>query len=138
MCLPQLRVSPIGGMPIQTEAQRDEGAHMGAPLHSHDPTRPQMFSSSGAVSSASRSLKNWRLQKLSVTVLERGQMGQEASSAGAGILAPRAEMEEAGPLAQLLLASRKIYPEFVKQVSGRSGLEHRLQHLRLAVGGSES
>ncbi|MGH9428744.1 MAG: NAD(P)/FAD-dependent oxidoreductase, partial [Terriglobia bacterium] len=63
------------------------------------------------------------LQKLSVTVLERGQMGQESSSAGAGILAPRAEMEEAGSLAQLLLASRKIYPEFVKQVSGRSGLD---------------
>jgi len=62
------------------------------------------------------------LQKLSVTVLERGQIGREASSAGAGILAPRAEMEEAGPLAQLLLASRKIYPEFVKQVSSRSGL----------------
>src|SRR6185295_12469713 len=62
------------------------------------------------------------LQKLSVTVLERGQMGQEASSAGAGILAPRAEMEQAGPLAQLLLASRKIYPEFVEQVSGRSGV----------------
>ena len=62
------------------------------------------------------------LQKLSVTVLERGQMGQEASSAGAGILAPRAEMEEAGPLAQLLLASRKIYPAFVKQVSNCSGL----------------
>jgi len=61
------------------------------------------------------------LQKLSVTVLDRGQMGQESSSAAAGILAPRAEMEEAGPLAQLLLASRKIYPEFVKQVSGRSG-----------------
>ena len=62
------------------------------------------------------------LQKLSVTVLERGKIGQEASSAGAGILAPRADMEEAGPLAQLLLASRKIYPEFVKQVSARSGV----------------
>lgn len=62
------------------------------------------------------------LQKLSVTVLERGQMGQESSSAGAGILAPRAEMEEAGPLAQLLLASRKIYPDFVRQVSERSGM----------------
>ena len=62
------------------------------------------------------------LQRFRVTVLERGQMGQEASSAGAGILAPRAEMEEAGPLAQLLLASRKIYPEFVSQVSLRSGI----------------
>jgi len=29
----------------------------------------------------------------SVTVLERGQIGQEASTAGAGILAPQAEME---------------------------------------------
>ncbi|MSO23225.1 MAG: glycine oxidase ThiO [Acidobacteria bacterium] len=63
------------------------------------------------------------LQKLSVTVLERGQMGQESSSAGAGMLAPRAEMKEAGPLAQLLLASRKIYPEFVQQVSDRSGVK---------------
>lgn len=63
------------------------------------------------------------LQKLSVTVLERGQMGQESSSAGAGILAPRAEMEAAGPLAQLLLASRKIYPDFVRQVSERSGMD---------------
>jgi len=62
------------------------------------------------------------LQKLSVTVLDRGQMGQEASSAGAGILAPRADMEEPGPLPQLLLASRKIYPEFVRQVSARSGI----------------
>jgi glycine/D-amino acid oxidase-like deaminating enzyme len=61
------------------------------------------------------------LQKLSVTVLDRGRMGQEASSAGAGMLAPRAEMREAGPLAQLLLAGRKIYSEFVKQVSSRSG-----------------
>jgi len=62
------------------------------------------------------------LQKCRVAVLERGQMGQEASSAGAGILAPRAEMQEAGPLAQLLLAGRKIYPEFVSEVSGRSGV----------------
>ncbi len=62
------------------------------------------------------------LQKLSVTVLDRGQMGQEASSAGAGMLAPRAEMREAGPLAQLLLAGRKIYSEFVRQVSSRSGV----------------
>ncbi|MCI0423563.1 MAG: glycine oxidase ThiO [Acidobacteria bacterium] len=61
------------------------------------------------------------LQKLSVTVLERSQMGQEASSAGAGILAPRSEMEEAGPLAQLLLASHKVYPDFLRRVSAQSG-----------------
>jgi len=63
------------------------------------------------------------LQNLRVTVLDRGPMGQEASSAGAGILAPRADMEEAGPLAQLCLASRKMYPEFVRQVSAHSGIQ---------------
>ncbi len=52
-----------------------------------------------------------------VRLLERGQVGQESSYAGAGILAPLAEMEEAGPQAQLLLASHKIYPQFVKKVS---------------------
>jgi glycine oxidase len=60
-------------------------------------------------------------RKLRVSLLERGQIGQESSWAGAGILAPQAEMEEAGPLAQLLLASRKIYPDFVRDVSSRSG-----------------
>lgn len=61
------------------------------------------------------------LKKLRVTVLDKGEPGQESSWAGAGILAPMAEMEEAGPMAQLLLASRKIYPEFVQRVSQQAG-----------------
>lgn len=61
-------------------------------------------------------------QGLRVTILEKSEIGQESSWAGAGILAPQAEMEEAGSLAQLLLASRKIYPEFVKTVSSGSGV----------------
>lgn len=60
------------------------------------------------------------LRRLKVTLLERGQVGQESSFAGAGILAPLADMEEAGSLAQLLLASRKIYPDFVKDISSRA------------------
>ncbi len=62
------------------------------------------------------------LKKVSVTILERGQIGQEASSAGAGILSPQAEMTETGPLTQLFLASKKIYPDFVKGVSSRAGI----------------
>ncbi len=62
------------------------------------------------------------LSHLKVTLLERGQVGQESSFAGAGILAPLAEMEEAGPLAQLMLASRKIYPDFVRGVSSRASM----------------
>jgi glycine oxidase len=62
------------------------------------------------------------LRKLRVTVLEKGEIGRESSWAGAGILAPQADMEEAGPLAQLLLASRKIYPAFVQGISSQSGV----------------
>ena len=62
------------------------------------------------------------LKKVSVSILEKGQIGQEASSAGAGILSPLAEMTETGPLTQLFLASKKIYPDFVKGVSFRAGI----------------
>ena len=62
------------------------------------------------------------LRKVKVSVLERGQIGRESSWAGAGILAPQAEMERGGELAQLMLASRKLYPEFVRELSSRAGV----------------
>lgn len=63
------------------------------------------------------------LQKVTVTVLERGQTGQEASAAGAGILAPQAEMEDMSPLTELCLASRSLYPEFVQELTARTGVD---------------
>ena len=63
------------------------------------------------------------LQKASVTVLERGQIGQEASTAGAGILAPQAEMEEMSPLTELCLASKSLYNSFVKELVSSTGVD---------------
>jgi glycine oxidase len=63
------------------------------------------------------------LQKASVTVLERGQIGQEASTAGAGILAPQAEMEEMSPLTDLCLASKSLYSSFVQELVSRTGVD---------------
>jgi glycine oxidase len=59
----------------------------------------------------------------SVTVLERGQIGQEASTAGAGILSPQAEMEESSALTELCLASRNLYKGFVDGLVAKTGID---------------
>jgi glycine oxidase len=61
------------------------------------------------------------LAGLSVTVMDQGQPGKEASAAGAGILAAQADMRADNPLNQLSLASRSLYSEFVRDVSEQSG-----------------
>jgi glycine oxidase len=63
------------------------------------------------------------LQKVSVAVLERGQIGQEASIAGAGMLAPQAEMEKMSPLTELCLASKSLYSNFVQGMISRTGID---------------
>jgi glycine oxidase len=45
---------------------------------------------------------------LSVTLLERGLIGREASWAAAGMLAPQSEMEAPGPYLDFCLASRRL------------------------------
>ncbi|MFN0171710.1 MAG: glycine oxidase ThiO [Bryobacteraceae bacterium] len=66
----------------------------------------------------------WRLAQrgISVTVLEAGRWGGEASWAGAGMLAPGGEYEEPSLLAEFALASLKRYPEFVEELAAASGL----------------
>jgi glycine oxidase len=56
------------------------------------------------------------------TVVERSVPGAEASSAAAGILAPLAEAEAPGPFLSLCLRSRALYPSFVEEVEGLSGV----------------
>ena len=63
------------------------------------------------------------LEKCSVTLLERGQIGQEASTAGAGILSPQAEMDQMSPLTDLCVASRDLYSNFVQEFISRSGID---------------
>jgi glycine oxidase len=60
---------------------------------------------------------------LRVTILERGELAAEASRAAAGMIAPQAETDRAGPLLPLALASRERYPQWVAQLQEESGLD---------------
>ena len=67
----------------------------------------------------------WRLQQAGVrcTVLERSIPGAEASSAAGGILAPQAEADGPGPFLELCLASRALYPAFVRELREASDVD---------------
>jgi len=58
----------------------------------------------------------------SVTILEQSTPGAEASSAAGGILGPQVEESEPGPVLDLGLRSRALYPAFAREVESLSGL----------------
>jgi glycine oxidase len=60
---------------------------------------------------------------VSVTVVERGIPGAEASSAAAGILGPQMEAEGPGPLLDLGLASRALYPSLAAELREATGID---------------
>lgn len=67
----------------------------------------------------------WQLARdgVTVTLLERGQVGDGATNASAGMLAPLAEAKDPGPFAKLALASLRAYPEFIEALRRESGVE---------------
>jgi glycine oxidase len=60
---------------------------------------------------------------LAVTVIERGIPGAEASSAAAGILGPQMEAEAPGPLLDLGLRSRALYPALAAELRDATGID---------------
>ncbi|MDO8730809.1 MAG: glycine oxidase ThiO [Candidatus Omnitrophota bacterium] len=67
-----------------------------------------------------------------VDLLERSaELGTEASSAAAGILAPQSEAEGPGPFLQLLLAAAQMIPEAVSRLEALTGISvgHRVSGL---------
>ena len=66
----------------------------------------------------------WRLaqRKLHVAVWERGQIGTEASWAGAGMLAPGGEVEERSWWTDLAIRSLKQYADFVRELESESDM----------------
>jgi glycine oxidase len=59
--------------------------------------------------------------KVRVTVFERSEPGCEASSAGAGMIAPQGETLEPDVFYDLCAASRDLYPEFVAEIEEATG-----------------
>ena len=60
---------------------------------------------------------------LRVVVLERGTPGMEASWAAAGMLSPLAEAAAPGPMLDLLLAAREMYPAYVEALREETGID---------------
>src|SRR5215471_15697908 len=58
-----------------------------------------------------------------VTVVERGIPGAEASSAAAGILGPQMEADGPGPLLELGLASRALYPSLAEELRAATSID---------------
>src|SRR5712691_9418203 len=64
-----------------------------------------------------------RKQGAEVTILERGEIGNKASSAAAGLLAPLGPLSGPGPYADLLLSSFAMFPSLVPELEEVSGLD---------------
>lgn len=59
-----------------------------------------------------------------VTVLERGDFGQEASWAGAGILPPGAAGAPGEPLAKLAALSHHLWPQWTQELQDLTGIDN--------------
>ncbi len=66
----------------------------------------------------------YHLRKLNiaVTVLDQGEIGMQASSAAAGLLAPLGSLSGPGPLADLVLASFALFPSLVPELEDASSI----------------
>ncbi|MBS1787407.1 MAG: glycine oxidase ThiO [Acidobacteria bacterium] len=73
----------------------------------------------------------WRLAQagMKVVVIERGEIGREASQAAGGMLVPLAEADEADDLFDLCVASRALYADFAQELQQASGtnIEYRTE-----------
>lgn len=73
----------------------------------------------------------YHLRKLGIDVslVERGEIGSQASSAAAGLLAPLGPLSGPGPLADLLLASFAMFPALVPELEDASGMHLAYERL---------
>lgn len=67
----------------------------------------------------------WRLAEagMRVAVIERGEVGREASRAAGGMLAPLAEADSADDFFQLAVTSRAMYADFARELKTATGID---------------
>ncbi len=67
----------------------------------------------------------WRLARAgaNVTILERGRAGQEASWAAAGMIAPQAEAEGAGPFLRFCVEGKNAFEALLPELIAESGID---------------
>jgi glycine oxidase len=62
-----------------------------------------------------------------VLIIERANLGAEASSAAAGMLAPQAEADSADDFFRLCCQSRDLYPTFARSLNEETGIDIELE-----------
>ena len=67
----------------------------------------------------------WRLARAGVetTIVERGRAGQEASWAAAGMIAPQAEAEGAGPFLRFCVEGKRAFEAILPELIEESGID---------------
>ena len=60
---------------------------------------------------------------VAVAVVERGEIGCEASGAAAGMLAPLAEVEEDGPFQEMAIDGLRLFPALAETLRAESGVD---------------
>lgn len=64
---------------------------------------------------------------LKITILERGEVGKEASFAAAGMLAPNAETEKKDDFFRFCDESNKLYPNFARELYDETAIDIELE-----------
>jgi len=62
-----------------------------------------------------------------ITLIERGNLGTEASFAAAGMIAPQAEADSQDQFFNLLCRSRDLYPSFAESLRDETGIDIELE-----------
>ncbi|HLC05975.1 MAG TPA: FAD-dependent oxidoreductase, partial [Anaerolineales bacterium] len=68
---------------------------------------------------------------LAPLVLERDQLGCEASGEAAGMLAPQAEADRAGPFFEFGLAGRRLFSPLAEELKAATGIE--IEHRPIGI-----
>lgn len=82
-----------------------------------------------------------RREGLGVTLVEQGRIGQAASAAAAGMLAPSAESVNTGPLQGLARAGLQAFERYHAEISSESGIDFEFRRdgvLRIAESDEEA
>jgi len=64
-------------------------------------------------------------------VLERDQLGCEASGEAAGMLAPQSEADQAGPFFELCLAGRSLFAALAEELKATTGID--IEHRQIGI-----
>ncbi|HLK93518.1 MAG TPA: glycine oxidase ThiO [Polyangia bacterium] len=95
---------------------------MGAPAHGKGQPATDVAVIGGGIMGCAVALRLAQ-RGIGVTVIERGIPGAEASSAAAGILGPQMEADGPGPLLELGLKSRALYPALAAELRDLTGID---------------